>query len=99
VSVSIEKRGVLGDQRYSVVTVTGPQTYTSTGINLTPAAFGLEVIDVVTSSPASTGYVLAYDYTNQKGFVLKGNGTNALNQVADSTDLRTTSFRLQVVGR
>lgn len=98
-TVAIEKRGVLGDQRYSVVTLTGPQTYTSTGISLAPSAFGLKVVDVLNAHPSTTGYVLSYDYNTNKAYIMKGNGTNALNQVADSTDLRTTSFRINVVGR
>lgn len=91
--------GVEGNRRKKYLTFTGPASYVTGGESFTPALAGLEAITHFGSEVSSTGFVCAYDYTNQKvKWFVSGAQTAALQEVANAVDVSTAIVRVCVTG-
>lgn len=105
VNVDSRAEDFWGRQRIRVIEYTFDDEYATGGTALTPNEVGLsEIVFVAVSPDASTveGYVVQYDYANEKLQVFVEEAVAAggpLVEVANATDLSTFKVRLLIVGR
>jgi hypothetical protein len=85
---------VVGQRRHHSATVAFDSSYASGGEALTPAMFGLTVIDEVRVNPAG-GYAFEYDYTNQtlKVRPTVTELTETVTRAASTDNTDTTGFK------
>jgi hypothetical protein len=92
---------LIGQTRRQLVAVTMDASYPTGGESLTPAMLGLTTIAFV-YGPIVLGYAPVYDYANSllMAYWVDNNAVadSAMIEVADTTDLSTVVFRLEVVG-
>lgn len=85
---------VVGDRLELVIDITFDNSYPTGGLALTPANLGFTELDVVNATPDTAGHTFPYDYTNQKLMAFSGG-----SQVANTTDLHTTTTRVVARGK
>ncbi|HZA18978.1 MAG TPA: hypothetical protein VE645_19210 [Pseudonocardiaceae bacterium] len=101
------KSYISGNRDVVMRTITFDSSYPTGGEALTPADFGLKVLDEVRPhgsfrAAANTSAIeVSYDYTNQKLIAFWGNAGTASVQpeVTNTTDLSTYSGRVTAVGQ
>lgn len=88
----------VGALKFKTVTITMDSSYPTGGESFAPSQVGMVAFNqVLISQPPA--YVVDYDYTNQKFlFYWSGTASAVLNQVANTTDLSSVSFRVTFIG-
>ena len=81
-----------------VMEVTGDSSYPTGGYSMTPANVGLSRILYVDLASAG-GYLLEYDYTNQKvKFYRETGAAGTMSEVPNTTNVSAAVGRLLVIG-
>lgn len=102
-TTSITKQGVMGDLKYGVVEVTLDSSYPTGGealtLNTDLGWSGSSTYVVGLNSSSVTGYVPAYDTTNNKLLMFEAGADGAaLDEVANTTDLSAETITVLVFG-
>ena len=101
-TITVNKRGIIGDLRYADISLAWDSSYPTGGESLTPADAGFDSFHVVTAHQKS-GYTFEMDYTNNKllAYYYDYNGASdaVAIQVANAVDLSdVTSHKVFIVG-
>lgn len=80
--------------------VTFDASYTTGGLSVTPAMFGLATFLQVDANPSSSGYVHPFDYTNNKLMAMRSGAANGvLVEETATTSLATVVTRVWARGK
>ena len=90
---SADVPGVSGNIKYVIKDITFDDSYPTGGEGLSATQLGLEEVYIVLISQKSDGYVVQYDYSNEKLEIYEAGADGAaLDEVANTTDLSGSHF-------
>ncbi|MGP8322414.1 MAG: hypothetical protein ACT6FG_00230 [Methanosarcinaceae archaeon] len=104
-AVTVDRTNIIGNRREKIISITADASWADGGESLTPGMCGLSQIDWVESAVAveagtgTLGYVVGYDYVNEKLLAYMGSaGTAAGLPQAATKDLSGHTLKMRVIG-
>lgn len=104
-TVAVDRMNIIGNRKEKIISVTADSSWADGGESLTPGMCGLSQIDWVESAIAveagtgTLGYVVGYDYVNEKLLAYMGSaGTAAGLPQAATVDLSGHTLKMRVIG-
>ena len=92
--------GVPGNVKYVIKDITFDDSYPTGGEGLSATQLGLEEVYIVLISQKSDGYVVQYDYTNEKLEIYEAGADGAaLDELGDTADASGIGIRLIAYGK
>ena len=101
---AVVTRTVFGNKRICTTTITmdGSSTWPAdtNGLSLTPAMFGMSVLEQIMIDPGLSGVVFGYDYVNQKlhAYVQGTAGANTIMVEAQASTPASSVVRITAIG-
>lgn len=97
---SADVPGVSGNIKYVIKDITFDDSYPTGGEGLSATQLGLEEVYIVLISQKSDGYVVQYDYSNEKLEIYEAGADGAaLDELGDTADASGIGIRLIAYGK
>ena len=97
---SADVPGVSGNIKYVIKDITFDDSYPTGGEGLSATQLGLEEVYIVLISQKSDGYVVQYDYTNEKLEIYEAGADGAaLDELGNTADASGIAIRLIAYGK
>ena len=92
--------GVPGNVKYVIKDITFDDSYPTGGEGLSATQLGLEEVYIVLISQKSDGYVVQYDYSNEKLEIYEAGADGAaLDELGNTADASGIAIRLIAYGK
>ena len=97
---SSDVTGVPGNIKYVIKDITFDDSYPTGGESFTATQMGLEELYIVLISQKSDGYVVQYDYTNEKLEIYEASADGAaLDELGNAADASGIAIRIIAYGK
>tara|TARA_R100001015_G_C4620714_1_gene177729 strand:- start:1544 stop:1867 length:324 start_codon:yes stop_codon:yes gene_type:complete len=97
---SADVPGVQGNIKYVIKDITFDDSYPTGGEGLSATQLGLEEVYIVLISQKSDGYVVQYDYSNEKLEIYEAGADGAaLDELGNTADASGIAIRLIAYGK
>ena len=97
---SSDVTGVPGNIKYVIKDITFDDSYPTGGESYTATQMGLEELYIVLISQKSDGYVVQYDYTNEKFEIYEAGADGAaLDELGNTADASGIAIRIIAYGK
>jgi|TARA_Y100000114_G_C11705298_1_gene300606 hypothetical protein len=97
---SADVPGVSGNIKYVIKDITFDDSYPTGGEGLSATQLGLEEVYIVLISQKSDGYVVQYDYSNEKLEIYEAGADGAaLDELGNTADASGIAIRLIAYGK